>query len=133
MNMSKNDISLDELKKAADVIRDFNVTKDVQSLSEVLPLVLLILRSHIKEIQKAEGKIKFYAPVWVDILINRLSNGEYPLSPDEYRMFRSQVGQLSFNDYKEAGNSLTAYSPQYLTPEEISEMVLALKHYFKFI
>ena len=76
---------------------------------------------------------KFYAPAWVDILLVRLSSNDEPLSDIEYNSFRSLVESLTVNDYKTAASGLNRYKIKYITPQEISEIVIALKHYFKFL
>ena len=131
--MKANNITLDQLKKAASTIENHHVSKDFQALEKILPLVLTILKSKINESELSEGNDKFYAPIWVRVLINRLSMEDCPLSKEEYQVFRAQVAQLSMFDYKPAGKDLMGYEPIYTTIQEISEAILSLKHYFQLL
>lgn len=131
--METNNYTLDEVKQAISVLEHHNETRDYQTLEEILPLVLVILKSKVAESEPPVGTIKFYAPVWVDILLERLSTQEQPLSDEEYQIFRSDVERLSISDYKVADNDLMGYKPVFTSMEGISEVVVALKHYFKLL
>lgn len=131
--MEQNNLTPDELKRVINVIENHSIVKDYQVLDEILPLVLVALKSQINLTQKNEDRIKFYAPVWVDVLLGQLVNNLRPLSQEEYAYFRAEVEKLSISDYKEAGEGLMSYRPKYCTSQEIGETVLALKRYFKFI
>lgn len=96
-------------------------------------MVLVILKSKVTEEEPPAGAMKFYAPIWVDVLLERLSTQKHPLSDEEYQIFRSDVEKLSISDYKVADNDLMGYKPVYTSIEGISEVVLALKHYFKLL
>ena len=131
--MEKNNPAIDQLKKAVCTIENHSTVRDFQALEDILPLVLTVLKSKINESERSEGGTKFYAPIWVRVLINRLSTDTHPLSQDEYHVFRSQVAQLTMSDYKSADKDLMGYEPIYTTPQEISETVLSLKHYFQLL
>lgn len=132
--MGTNDnYTLTDVKKAVSVLENHNTTRDYQALEEILPLVLVILKSKVTEEEPPAGAMKFYAPIWVDVLLERLSTQKHPLSDEEYPIFRSDVEKLSISDYKVADNDLMGYKPVYTSIEGISEVVLALKHYFKLL
>lgn len=132
--MGTNDnYTLTDVKKAVSVLENHNTTRDYQALEEILPLVLVILKSKVTEEEPPAGAMKFYAPIWVDVLLERLSTQKHPLSDGEYQIFRSDVEKLSISDYKVADNDLMGYKPVYTSIEGISEVVLALKHYFKLL
>lgn len=133
-SMGTNDnYTLTDVKKAVSVLENHNTTRDYQALEEILPLVLVILKSKVTEEEPPAGAMKFYAPIWVDVLLERLSTQKHPLSDEEYQIFRSDVEKLSISDYKVADNDLMGYKPVYTSIEGISEVVLALKHYFKLL
>lgn len=131
--MKTNDPYIADIKKAVTVLEGHNGPRDYQALEEILPLVLVILKSKVAESDHPEGTEKFYAPVWVDVLLERLSTQEHPLTNEEYHIFRSEVEKLSISDYKVANNDLMGYKPVYTSIAGISEVVLALKHYFKLL
>lgn len=125
--------TLNDVKNAVSVLERHSNTRDYQSLDEILPLVLVILKSKIEESEPPAGTMKFYAPNWVDMLLERLSTQEHPFSDEEYHIFRSDVEKLSISDYKIADNDLMGYKPVYTSMEGITQVVLALKHYFKLL
>lgn len=132
--MGTNDnYTLTDVKKAVSVLENHNTTRDYQALEEILPLVLVILKSKVTEEEPPAGAMKFYAPIWVDVLLECLSTQKHPLSDEEYQIFRSDVEKLSISDYKVADNDLMGYKPVYTSIEGISEVVLALKHCFKLL
>lgn len=132
--MGTNDnYTLTDVKKAVSVLENHNTTRDYQALEEILPLVLVILKSKVTEEEPPAGAMKFYAPIWVDVLLERLRTQKHPLSDEEYQIFRSDVEKLSISDYKVADNDFMGYKPVYTSIEGISEVVLALKHYFKLL
>lgn len=128
--MEKNNLTLDQLNKATQILESHNETKDYQKLEEILPLVLLLIKSKKEEISDQSNGTKFYAPIWVNALLHRLSSTHQPLPKEEYDMFRSWVAELSMGDYKSADKNLLGYEPVYTTPQNISEVILSLKHYF---
>lgn len=132
--METNDpYTLKDVKKAVSVLEHHNTTRDFQALEEILPLVLVILKSKVTEEEPPVGAMMFYAPIWVDVLLERLSTQKQPLSDEEYQIFRSDVEKLSVSDYKVADNDLMGYKPVYTSMEGITEVVLSLKHYFKLL
>lgn len=131
--MEMNNYTLDDVKKAVSVLENHNHTRDFQALEEILPLVLVILKSQVKETSLPVGSNKFYAPIWVDNLLQRLCTSEQPLSEVEYQAFRADVEKLSISDYKAADDDLFGYMPVYTSIEGITEVILALKHYFGFL
>lgn len=87
--MGTNDnYTLTDVKKAVSVLENHNTTRDYQALEEILPLVLVILKSKVTEEEPPAGAMKFYAPIWVDVLLERLSTQKHPLSDEEYQIFR---------------------------------------------
>lgn len=131
-----NNLTVEQMNNAIGIIEDFQsgkVPHDFNKLNEILPLVLSILKNIRTDIEQECKDNKFYAPAWVDILLMRLSSNDKPLSDVEYNLFRSQVESLSVSDYKTASPGLDKYKIKYVTPQEISETVIALKHYFKFL
>ncbi|MBD5306643.1 MAG: hypothetical protein HDS14_03315 [Bacteroides sp.] len=128
--METNDYTLNDVRRAVNVLENHHHTRDYQALEEILPLVLVILKSYVKKSNLPEGSNKFYAPIWVDTLLERLSTDEHPLSEEEYQAFRADVEKLSVNDYKVADDDLFGYIPVFTSIEGITEVVLALKHYF---
>lgn len=134
--MEKNKLTIEQMNHAIDIIEDFQLGKtsrDFNRLNEILPLVLSILKNTRTDMEQECRDNKFYAPAWVDILLVRLSSNDEPLSDIEYNSFRSLVESLTVNDYKTAAPGLNRYKIKYITPQEISEIVIALKHYFKFL
>ena len=131
--MKMNNYTLNDVKHIVNVLENHSHTRDYQALEEILPLVLVILKSQIRKTYLSEGPNKFYAPIWVDTLLERLSKDEHPLSNDEYQAFRTDVEKLSINDYKIAEDELFGYIPVFTSIEEITEVILALKHYFGFL
>lgn len=125
--------TLNDVKKAVSVLERHSDTRDYQALDEILPLVLVTLKSKVAEVEPPAGTMKFYAPNWVDMLLERLSTQEHPLSDEEYHIFRSDVEKLSVSDYKVADNDLMGYKPVFTSMEGITQVVLALKHYFKLL
>lgn len=134
--MGKNKLTIEQMNHAIDIIEDFQLGKtsrDFNRLNEILPLVLSILKNIRTDMEQECRDNKFYVPAWVDILLVRLSSNDEPLSDIEYNSFRSLVESLTVNDYKTAAPGLNRYKIKYITPQEISEIVIALKHYFKFL
>jgi|GEM_PF-4319371 hypothetical protein len=134
--MEKNKLTIEQMNHAIDIIEDFQsgkTSRDFNRLNEILPLVLSILKNIRTDMEQECRDNKFYAPAWVDILLVRLSSNDEPLSDIEYNSFRSLVESLTVNDYKTAASGLNRYKIKYITPQEISEIVIALKHYFKFL
>ena len=134
--MEKNKLTIEQMNHAIDIIEDFQsgkTSRDFNRLNEILPLVLSILKNIRTDMEQECRDNKFYAPAWVDILLVRLSSNDEPLSDIEYNSFRSLVESLTVNDYKTAASGLNRYKIIYITPQEISEIVIALKHYFKFL
>lgn len=115
------------------MLENHNHTRDFQALEEILPLVLVILKSQVRKSNLPEGVNKFYAPVWVDVLLERLSSSDQPLSDEEYCAFRADVEKLSISDYKIANDDFIGYVPVFTSIEGITEVILALKHYFGFL
>lgn len=134
--MEKNKLTIEQMNHAIDIIEDFQsgkTSRDFNRLNEILPLVLSILKNIRTDMEQECRDNKFYAPAWVDILLVRLSSNDEPLSDIEYNSFRSLVESLTVNDYKTAAPGLNRYKIKYITPQEISEIVIALKHYFKLL
>ncbi len=132
--MGTNDnYTLTDVKKAVSVLENHHTTRDYQALEEILPLVLVILKSQVRKSNLPEGANKFYAPVWVDVLLERLSSSDQPFSDEEYCAFRADVEKLSISDYKVANDDFIGYVPVFTSIEGITEVILALKHYFGFL
>lgn len=131
--METNNYTLNDVRRAVNVLESHSHTRDYQALEEILPLVLVILKSQVRKTYLSEGSNKFYAPIWVDTLLERLSTDEHPLSDEEYQAFRTDVEKLSVNDYKVADDDLFGYIPVFTSIEGITEVILALKHYFGFL
>lgn len=134
--MKRNDTTIEQLNGAISTIEDFQSGKsqrDFQKLSDILPLALDILKAKRLDMEQRSKGSKFYAPVWVRILLERLSNNERPLSVKEYDIFKAEVRNLSVADYKPAVPDVNGYEVRYTTFQEISDTVCALKHYFRFI
>lgn len=131
--MKMNNYTLNDVKQAVSVLENHSHTRDYQALEEILPLVLVILKSQVRKTYLSEGSNKFYAPIWVDTLLERLSTDEHPLSEEEYQAFRTDVEKLSINDYKVADDDLFGYIPVFTSIEGIIEVIISLKHYFGFL
>ena len=132
--MSKNNTyTLCDIKHAVSVLEAHQTKKDYQALDEILPLVLVVLKSKVEELNPPTGAMKFYAPIWVDQLLERLSTQAPPLLEEEYQVFRNLVAELSVSDYKTAEYNVLGYKPVYTTMSELSQVVLALKYYFKLL
>lgn len=127
--METNEITLEKLKEAISVMENSN--REPQKLSEILPLVLVVLKDRAKDMERAQRGEKFYAPSWVRGLLCLLDDkNAVPLSREEYFIFRDMVSRLSMDDYKPANPGLFGHEVQYSTPQRINEAILALKHYF---
>ena len=131
--MNNKDISVDQVKDAIKQIESIQESKDYQRLDKILPLVLEILKRMVSDDENASKGCKFYAPVWVDRLLNRLIADKDSLSSEEYDYFKREVEELSFSDYKKAADSMSGYKIQYASSKEISEAVIALKHFFQLL
>lgn len=134
--MEKNELTVKQLDKAISTLEywgDKVFQREPQMLNEVLPLALSILKSKKYDTEQESKSVKFYAPIWVRVLLERLSSGDEPLSDIEYSIFKSQAETLAISDYKSAMPGMDGYEVQYMTPQEISETVCALKHYFRLI
>ena len=131
--MEMNNYTLNDVKRAVSVLENHSHTRDYQALEEILPLVLVILKSQVRKTYLSEGSNKFYAPIWVDTLLKRLSTNQHPLLEEEYQAFRADVEKLSINDYKVADDDLFGYIPVFTSIEGITEVIRALKHYFGFL
>lgn len=134
--MRQNDITTEQLNGAISIIEDFQSDtsqRNFQKLSDILPLALVLLKAKRHDMEQKNKVSKFYAPVWVRTLLERLSSNEHPLSEEEYDIFKSEVRNLSVSDYKPATPDINGYEVQYITFQEISDIVCALKHYFQFI
>lgn len=130
--METNEITLNKLNEAISVME--NSKRDPQKLSEILPLVLVVLKDKAKDMEQTQKDEKFYAPSWVRNLLGRVcAEDAKPLPDDEYFIFRDMVSRLSMDDYKSANPGLFGYEVQYSTPQQINDTVLALKHYFGLI
>ena len=81
------------------------------------------------DVQKSENK-RFYAPVWTRKLLMRLSEKNVQFNEVERKIYVDMVGKLSVNDYKPATDDLMGYELVYTSPQEIVEIVTALKSYF---
>lgn len=134
--MERNEFTIEQLNQAICTIESYQHVenqRDFLKLSEVLPLTLSILKSKRNDMEQEQKSTKFYAPKWVRYLLERLSNNDEPLSEIEYNVFKSQVKDLAMSDYKSAACNMYGYEAQYTTPQEISETICALKHYFRLI
>lgn len=134
--MKQNNITIEQLNEIINTLEDCQLSNsqyDFQKLNKTLSPVLIMLKAKKLDMEKEREGIKFYAPIWVRVLLERLSNKATPLSEMEYNIFRSEVQNLTISDYKPAEPSMNGYEVQYVTPQEISEIICALKHYFKFI
>ena len=129
----QTEITPTQLNEAIFTMESVQASRDFQKISDILPLVLIILKDKAKDLENQSKGTKFYVPIWVSALLNRLSSDERPLSEVEYQLFKSDVASLSFIDYKSAEPTLNGYEVQYLTPQEIIERVVALKHYLKLL
>lgn len=96
-------------------------------------MALVLVKSKIQDIHDSQNESQFYVPNLVNYLLHRLSNNEEPLSKEEYQFMRGEVAQLSMSDFKPANSDIMGYHLQVLTVQEISEMILALKHFFQLI
>ena len=129
----KNEFTIKQLNQAICTLESCQhaeCQRDFQKINEVLPLALSILKSKRDDMESEQKRVKFYAPKWVSLLLERLSNNKEPLSEIEYEVFKPQVKDLAMSDYKPATHNIYGYEVQYMTPQEISETVRALKHYF---
>lgn len=134
--MENNPIkALEQINEVTSAIQEFQTspTRDYQKLDEVLPLALAILNKKRNALQaQTEGRL-YFAPIWVGRLLQRLSEDPGALHPEEYAIFQECVGKLSMDDFKIARPDIWGYEEQITTAKDISEIVLALKKFFKFI
>lgn len=81
-----------------------------------------------------QDRSEWYTPNWVTALLQRLSDKDaQPLSPEEHKFMSDMVVKLSTDDFKPATKDFFGYQPQTLSFDDISQMVLALKHYFQLL
>lgn len=134
--MKNNDIVIKQLNEAINVIEDFQHHKfqrDFHKLKDVLPLALVILKQKRFDIEQRSRSTKFYAPAWINDLLERLNEEDEPLSEIEYKIFKSRVRNLSASDYKPATFDMDGYAAQYITEQEIDDIIHILKRYFHII
>ncbi len=128
--MEYKDISLDEMHNAIKVVESVSENMDAQKLEEILPLVLVMLKHQVHDKEMETSGNKFYAPTWVNQLLVRLSTDNTPMPPEEYDFYKKEVEKLSFDSYKGAETSMFGYEVIYTSPNNISEIILSLKHFF---
>lgn len=131
--METNNLTLDQLQHMQLIIENHNIKKDYQAIEAILPMALVLIKSKIQDVHDSQNESQFYVPNLVNYLLHRLSNNVEPLSKEEYQFMRGQVAQLSMSDFKPANSDIMGYHLQVLTVQEISEMILALKHFFQLI
>ncbi len=131
--MEYKDITLDQIHYAIKVIESNSETMDFQKLEEILPLVLVVLKQQAHDKEMATSGNKFYAPVWVNELLVKLSTAPHVLAPEEYDFYKKEVEKLSFDSYKSAEPSMFGYEVIYTSPSGISEIILSLKRFFHFL
>lgn len=128
--MRTSEATLEQLNEAIATMESHS--REPQKVSEVLPLVVAVLREKATDIEQTQRKQKFYAPIWVGWLTGLLWSGNGArLSNHDYIVFRDMVERLSVRDYKPADDGLEDYEVQYTTLEHIAGTVTALKRYFK--
>ena len=106
--MESNNNTLNDERRADNATKNHSHTRDYQALDEILPMALVILKSQIRKSYLPEESNKFYSPIWVATLLERLSTDEHPLNDEEYQTFRTNVEKLSVNDYKTADDDFLA-------------------------
>ena len=130
--METNDVTLEKLREAISIME--NYTREPQRISEILPLVITVLKERATDVENTQGDTKFYTPMWVSVLLNRLcGEDKKPLSNEDRMIYGDMVSKLSFDDFKPAKPGLFSYEVQYTTPQRISEIIRALRHYFGLI
>lgn len=135
----QTEISKEKLDNVINYLEDWSekldnsIIREPQHISEVLPIVLQILKDKKEDIEKEASDQKFYAPAWVYGLLAHLSSSKEPISQVEYNHYKNEVSKLSVTDFKPAAPGMTGYVVKYTNPKEISELVLALKSYFRLI
>lgn len=131
--METDNLTLDQLQHMQLIIENHNIKKDYQAIDAILPMALVLVKSKIQDIHDSQNESQFYVPNLVNYLLQRLSDDKVPLSQEEYQFMRRQVAQLSMSDFKPANSDIMGYHLQVLTVQEISETILALKHFFQLI
>lgn len=121
--------SQDSLKKLRDTLASPK-TATPNPFIEDLDVALTLLEAKITDDQKKEKCPKFYCPIWVSILLQRIVSKDNPLSTAETKLFKEKVSQLEFKDFKPARNEIFGYVPMFVTPQEISETIWVLKRHF---
>lgn len=134
--MEMNDVTLDQCLHAQDTLKKLldtltsEKTANPNPMIEDLEVALSLLEAKITDAQEQNKCPKFYCPIWVTALLQRVCSKENPLTDKEMLLFKEKVSKLEFGDYKPACNELFGYMPMYITPQEITETILALKHHF---
>lgn len=127
--MDVNELTINALTNALAEIQTYKTDRNPQRLDQILPVAVLLIKNKIQDISHEEKKEKFFAPVWVDRLMDKLAHGER-LSDVKYAMYQTLVSQLRPKDYKLCADNIFAYGVRYLTTNEIMETISALKKYF---
>ena len=129
----ENSITPHQVNRAIQVIENHHIQQDYQKLDEILPLAITLLKYKAKDIAAEESNHKYYIPSWVDMLLSRLANSDERLNDIDYAIFLSHAINLSVNDFKPANSTLMGYKVKYMTAQEVDELVVSIKTYFKLI
>lgn len=129
----ENDITLDQVNNAINVIENHHIKRDYQKLDEVLPLALALLKYKAADMEAEQSRTKYYIPSWVDMLLSRLADSKDPLDNMDYAIYLSLASHLSAEDFKQANSALFGFKVKYMSAEEVQDLITAIKTYFKLI
>lgn len=140
--MSKSNVSREKLEGYVNALQRFLDYRNNGSDEPYIPMhnnlevneaigaaIAYFQREIQDDVQRTENK-RFYAPVWVRKLLERLSGENVNINEVERKLYVEMVGKLSVNDYKPATDDLNGYELVYTTPKEIVDSITALKLYF---
>lgn len=96
-------------------------------LMKYSPIVLQLIKEKPRDMQEEWDKRKFFAPVWVGMLMKKLDSSE-PLSGHDYTIYKSMVAQLKLEDYKICTDNIFGYEVCYISSNEILKTISALKN-----
>jgi len=126
---------IEQLELASETLQALSEKSNLsQEQKNSVDVAVDLLKQESSDLKQVSENGKFYAPVWVDALLRQVTetqaNGK-ELDKEIARLFKPQVQLLQMSDYKSANPAdLNGYKVVYSNPQEITEIIMALKHYF---
>lgn len=112
---------------------DNSIIREPQGISEILPVVLSVLKEKKNDLEALETQQTFYYPEWVCGLLNKLYNEYAPLSNSEYKYWKRRVSLLEPQDFKVEKPVIGDYIGRQTNLQTINDLVKSLKQYFHII